>query len=96
MVSDFLLRDTPKEVIINGKHILYREMMENFKLKEGEEDIELKNLIKLLGWVDTGGEAKVRIDNQEIKVNGEIETQRRKKIRRGDVVMAAGYQAQVK
>ena len=70
--------------------------MENFKLKEGEEFIELKNLIKLLGWVGTGGEAKVRIDDQEIKVNGEIETQRRKKIRRGDIVMYGINQAQVK
>ena len=75
---------------------MYREMMDNFKLKEGEEYIELKNLIKLLGWVNTGGEAKFRIDNQEIKVNGEIETQRRKKIRRGDVVIFDNNQAQVK
>jgi ribosome-associated protein len=70
-------------------------MMENFKLKEGEEYIELKNLIKLLGWVNTGGEAKFRIDNQEIKVNGEVETQRRKKIRRGDIVMSGNNQAEV-
>ncbi len=69
--------------------------MENFKLKDDEEYIELKNLIKLLGWVNTGGEAKLRIDNQEIKVNGAIETQRRKKIRRGDVVIAGDHQAQV-
>jgi ribosome-associated protein len=69
--------------------------MENFKLKEGEEYIELKNLIKILGWVDTGGEAKIRIDNQEIKVNGEIETQRRKKIRRGDTVVFGNNQVQV-
>jgi ribosome-associated protein len=70
--------------------------MENFKLKEDEEYIELKNLIKLLGWVNTGGEAKIRIDNQEIIVNGAVETQRRKKIRRGDVVMFGSNQAQVK
>jgi ribosome-associated protein len=70
-------------------------IIENFTLKEGEEYIELKNLIKLLGWVDTGGEAKIRIDNQEIKLNGEIETQRRKKIRRGDIVMFANNQAAV-
>ena len=70
--------------------------MDNFKLKEGEEYIELKNLIKILGWVGTGGEAKFRIDNQEIKVNGAIETQRRKKIRRGDIVVAGDNQAQVK
>jgi ribosome-associated protein len=70
-------------------------MMENFKLKEDEEYIELKNLIKLLGWVATGGEAKIRIDNREVTVNGEIETQRRKKIRRGDIVMSGNNQAQV-
>jgi ribosome-associated protein len=69
--------------------------MENFRLKEGEEYIELKNLIKILGWVDTGGEAKIRIDNQEIQVNGEIETQRRKKIRRGDKVVCGDNQVQV-
>jgi ribosome-associated protein len=69
--------------------------MENFKLKENEEFIELKNLIKILGWVDTGGEAKVRIDNQEVKVNGIIETQRRKKIRSGDIVVLGANQAHV-
>lgn len=69
--------------------------MEIFKLKEGEEFIELKNLIKLLGWVGTGGEAMSRIDNQEVKVNGMVETQRRKKIRGGDVVMLGSSKAQV-
>jgi ribosome-associated protein len=69
--------------------------METFRLREGEEFIELKNLIKLLGWVSTGGEATVRIDNHEVKLNGVIETQRRKKIRKGDVVMFGSNQAQV-
>jgi ribosome-associated protein len=69
--------------------------MDNFKLKEGEEFIELKNLIKLLGWVDTGGEAKSRIDNAEIKLNGKIETQRRKKVRRGDMVVYGNNQVHV-
>lgn len=69
--------------------------MENFTLKEGEEYIELKNLIKLLGWVDTGGEAHARIDNREISVNGAVETQRRKKIRKGDIVSTGNQQAQV-
>ncbi len=69
--------------------------MEIFKLNETEEYIELKNLIKLLGWVVTGGEAKIRIDNQEIKVNGAIETQRRKKIRRGDSIFFGSNKAKV-
>ena len=69
--------------------------METFTLKEDEEYIELKNLIKIIGWVNTGGEAMARIDNQEIKLNGNVETQRRKKIRRGDTVMLGKNEVQV-
>lgn len=69
--------------------------MENFKLKEDEEYIQLKDLIKILGWVYTGGEAKLRIDNQEVMVNGVVETQRRKKIRRGDCVAIGNNQVKV-
>lgn len=70
--------------------------METFILKEGEDYIELKNLIKLLGWVDTGGEAMATIDNQEVQVNGIVETQRRKKVRKGDVVSIRDKKAEVK
>jgi ribosome-associated protein len=71
------------------------KVMEKFKLKEGEGYIPLKDLIKLLGWVETGGEAMACIDNQQVKLNGVIETQRRKKVRSGDVVMVGHHQAQV-
>lgn len=60
--------------------------MEIFKLRENSEYIELNNLIKILGWVNTGGEAKIRIEQREIKVNGEVETRIRKKLRTGDTV----------
>lgn len=69
--------------------------MEHFKLRDGEDYIALKDLIKLLGWVNTGGHAMSLIDNHEIKVNGEVETQRRKKIRKGDIVTSGDNQAQV-
>lgn len=69
--------------------------MEQFKLKEGEEYIELNNLLKALGWVSTGGEAKIRIDQGEVAVNGEIETRKRKKMRIGDEVMLEDQQAKV-
>ena len=60
--------------------------METFGLRESEEYIELNNLIKLLGWVATGGEAKAKIDQEEVRVNGEVETRRRRKIRVGDEI----------
>ena len=40
--------------------------------------------------VDTGGQAKVMIQEGQVKVNGEVCTMRGKKIRPGDVVEAAG------
>ena len=64
--------------------------MEKFKLKEAEEYIELNNLIKMLGWVATGGEAKAVIDQELVTVNGAVETRRRKKVRVGDTVQFDG------
>jgi len=60
--------------------------METFKLQEGEEYIELNNLMKILNWVASGGEAKGQIDEGLVTVNGEVETRRRKKLRSGDKV----------
>lgn len=48
--------------------------------------IQLNDLLKVLQLAETGGEANVRISRGEVKVNGEIETQKRKKIRAGDRV----------
>ena len=48
--------------------------------------ITLQDLLKLVGAVDTGGEAKIRIQNCEAEVNGAICTQRGKKLRPGDTV----------
>ena len=53
-----------------------------FKL-ENQEFIELMKLLKLMGVVDTGGQAKICIDNGEVKVNGITEYRRRNKIRSG-------------
>jgi len=50
------------------------------------DHIPLNNLLKVLNLVETGGEANIRITDGELKVNGQIETQKRKKLRPGDVV----------
>jgi ribosome-associated protein len=49
--------------------------------------IPLNNLLKVLQLVGTGGEANIRIENGEARVNGAVETQKRKKLRSGDVVV---------
>jgi len=51
------------------------------------EYIQLNQLLKLLGLVDTGGEANQRIVDGEVKVNSEVEYQKRKKLRKGDSII---------
>ena len=50
------------------------------------EYIKLQDLLKLAGVVYTGGEAKVLIQEGAVTVNGEVCTQRGKKLRPGDTV----------
>lgn len=57
--------------------------MVTFELK-GQPYITLNNLLKVLGLVETGGEANLRIADREVKVNDAVETQKRKKLRAGD------------
>jgi len=59
--------------------------MKTFQLKN--EFIELNKLLKLLGLVETGGQANLIITDGEVRVNGEVEFQKRKKLRTGDVVV---------
>ncbi len=56
----------------------------NIKLQG--EFIKLDSLLKLSGVAPTGGAAKIFIQDEEVKVNGEICTMRGKKIRVGDKV----------
>ena len=53
----------------------------------GTEFIRLQDLLKLGGAVQTGGMAKLEIQNGEVSVNDEICTMRGKKIRPGDQVV---------
>ena len=50
------------------------------------EQIKLEQFLKFAGVCASGGEAKVRILAQEVKVNGEVCTMRGRKIRPGDRV----------
>ena len=56
---------------------------------EGTE-IELNQFLKLSKAVSTGGEGKALIQQGAVRVNGEVETRRGRKLRSGDVVRLAG------
>ena len=57
--------------------------------------IRLDQFLKLTGLAETGGQAKVLIQAGEVKVNGTVETRRRRQLRLGDLVEVGGEQAVV-
>lgn len=56
------------------------------QIKIETEFIKLEQLMKFASMVQTGGEAKMLINGELVLVNGEVCTQRGKKIRPGDEV----------
>ncbi len=57
------------------------------------EFIRLDAFLKLTGAVPTGGQAKAFIQEGLVRVNGELCTQRGKKLRPGDTVSLEGSKA---
>lgn len=62
--------------------------MEVIKLRD--EYIKLGQALKAAGIVETGVDAKYAIEDGLVKVNGEVATQRGKKLHAGDVVSYDG------
>ena len=62
--------------------------MENIEITT--EYIKLQDLLKFAAAVQTGGEAKVVIQEGDVTVNGEVCTMRGRKLRPGDDVCFQG------
>ncbi len=66
-------------------------MTDEHGAEQGTPDtLTLNNALKLIGVADTGGQAKLMIQAGQIKVNGEVETRRKRKLRAGDVIEVGG------
>jgi ribosome-associated protein len=52
--------------------------------------IQLSQFLKMLGVVNTGGEAKILIQRGDVRVNGTIETRRGRRLHPGDEVHLSG------
>jgi ribosome-associated protein len=51
------------------------------------EFIKLDSFLKAVNAVSSGGEAKMLIQDGHVKVNGELELRRGRKLRHGDMVV---------
>lgn len=54
------------------------------------EPLRLDHFLKQRNVTETGGQAKLLIQSGEVKLNGVVETRRRKKLSAGDVVEVRG------
>ncbi|MCI8417742.1 MAG: RNA-binding S4 domain-containing protein [Lachnospiraceae bacterium] len=68
--------------------------METIAIKD--DFIKLGQAMKLAGLVDSGVEAKLLIQEGQVKVNGETEYQRGKKLHPGDCFSFQGREVQIK
>jgi len=56
----------------------------------GDERIKLDQFLKFEGLCETGGQAKIQIQAGEVRVNGQVETRRGRRLNPGDVVECFG------
>ncbi len=56
------------------------------------EPVELYKILKFEAMVPSGGVAKLAIESGDVKVNGEVETRKRRKMRAGDSIEFNGEQ----
>ncbi|MBR1569010.1 MAG: RNA-binding S4 domain-containing protein [Lachnospiraceae bacterium] len=66
------------------------------EIKLREDYIKLGQALKAAGLVDSGVTAKIVIQDGEVKVNGEVDTRRGRKLVDGDVVEYQGESIQIK
>jgi ribosome-associated protein len=59
---------------------------DTFELRPSDEFIALINLLQLKQIAQSGGHAKMIVEDGLVKVNGEQEFRKRKKLRPGDIV----------
>lgn len=64
--------------------------MEELPVGDGPGPINLTQVLKRVGWVMHGGEAKALIAEGKVRVNGEVELRKRRKMAVGDVVELEG------
>ena len=60
------------------------------------EPVELYKILKVEGLAENGGAAKLIVSEGHVKVNGAVETRKRRKIVSGDLIEFQGEALQIK
>ncbi len=68
--------------------------METYELK-GSEYIELIKLLKIMRISESGGQAKMIVDDGIVYLNGQLESRKRAKLRSGDLVEVLDFKIRI-
>ena len=68
--------------------------MKTFDLR-GEEYIELIKLLKIMRISESGGQAKLMVDDGIVYLNGLLESRKRAKLRSGDLVEVMDFKIRI-
>lgn len=69
--------------------------MEIVEFELDTEYIELIKLLKVLQIAESGGQAKLFVENDEVLLNEQVEHRKRAKLRKGDVVEIFDVQVKI-
>jgi len=69
--------------------------MRTLPIRDAERGITLQAALQILGWVETGGQAKLLIQSGEVALNGTVETRRSHRVVQGDVIAYAGDEVEI-
>jgi ribosome-associated protein len=65
-------------------------MPDDSSVENHREPLRLDHFLKTMGMSETGGQAKLSIQNSQVCVNGQVETRRRRKLMPEDIVEVNG------
>lgn len=74
---------------------LKKDNLETIDFTIEGEYIELIQLLKAIGLAQTGGHAKMIVDEEMVSRNGEIETRKRAKLLKGEIIEVDQYRIQL-
>jgi ribosome-associated protein len=63
----------------------------NISFEIDSDFIELIKLLKVVGACNTGGQAKMEVEAGNVMVDNEVESRKRRKVRKGMTVKFDGY-----
>jgi ribosome-associated protein len=61
-----------------------------------QEPVELYKILKFEGLASSGAEAKIAVAQGHVQLNGTVETQKRKKVMSGDIIIFNGDTLHIK